>query len=60
MTKHLSIFPILLVGFAAAEPSAVMPEKHFEILDKYCLSCHDSDTEKGEVNLDVLEFNLSR
>lgn len=59
MIKRLSIFPILFVGFAAAEPSAVMPEKHFEVLDKYCLSCHDSDTEKGEVNLDVLEFNIA-
>ncbi|MEM7013721.1 MAG: DUF1587 domain-containing protein, partial [Verrucomicrobiota bacterium] len=59
MMKRLSILTILIAGSAAAEPSAVMPEKHFEILDKYCLSCHDSDTEKGEVNLDVLEFNIA-
>ncbi|MEM0969513.1 MAG: DUF1592 domain-containing protein, partial [Verrucomicrobiota bacterium] len=40
-------------------PRAIMPERHFEVLDKYCLSCHDSDTEKGSVNLEVLEFNVA-
>ena len=31
-----------------------MPE-HFET---YCLDCHDSETEKGKVNLETLSFNL--
>jgi len=39
-------------------PTAVMPESHFAVLDKYCLECHDALTEKGEVNLEDLSFDL--
>ncbi len=40
------------------EAEAEMPEIHFEVFDKYCLECHDSLTEKGEVNLEDLSFSL--
>ncbi|MEM7143810.1 MAG: DUF1592 domain-containing protein [Verrucomicrobiota bacterium] len=49
----------LTLSASPAERHAVMPEKHFEVLDKYCLDCHDSSTEKGEVNLDTLSFTLT-
>ncbi|MDF1754023.1 MAG: DUF1592 domain-containing protein [Verrucomicrobiales bacterium] len=38
--------------------NAIMPEKHFDILEKYCLDCHDAAIEKGEVNLEDLSFDL--
>ena len=43
----------------AAGRGAVMPEKHFEMFEKYCLDCHDALTEKGELNLEDLSFNLT-
>ncbi|MEO0414576.1 MAG: DUF1592 domain-containing protein, partial [Verrucomicrobiota bacterium] len=36
-----------------------MPESHFEILDAYCMDCHDSLSEEGEVNLEELSFDLA-
>ncbi|MEC5125441.1 DUF1592 domain-containing protein [Verrucomicrobiales bacterium BCK34] len=45
-------------GKAGLEAEAEMPEIHFDVLDKYCLECHDSLTEKGEVNLEDLSFSL--
>ena len=39
---------------------ARMPEKHFALFEKYCLNCHDADTEKGKVNLEGLSFEISR
>ena len=42
----------------AEEPKAALPEKHFDFLEKYCLDCHDSLTEKGEVNLEDLPFQI--
>ncbi len=38
---------------------AVMPERHFKMFEKYCLDCHDALTEKGELNLEDLSFNLT-
>jgi len=37
----------------------VMPEKHFGVLDNYCLNCHDSVGEKGGVNLEELSFTMN-
>lgn len=39
-------------------PSAVMPEEHFAVFEKYCLECHDSLTGKGNVDLEELSFEL--
>lgn len=38
---------------------AILPERHFEILDNYCLSCHDSVEEEGGINLEDLSFEIS-
>lgn len=43
---------------SAVEPEVHFPEKHFDFLEKYCLDCHDSLTEKGEVNLEDLPFHI--
>ena len=40
------------------QPKAVFAEKHAAFLDNYCMDCHDADTEKGEVNLEDLPFDI--
>ncbi|MDF1814319.1 MAG: DUF1592 domain-containing protein [Verrucomicrobiales bacterium] len=52
------LFLLPLVS-AAGESGAILPEKHFSMFEKYCLDCHDSATEKGEVNLEDLSFTLT-
>ena len=47
------------LSYAETLPEAIMPEKHFEMLEKYCLDCHDADTEKGSVNLEYLNFDIA-
>ncbi len=49
----------VLFGEEEAERRAQMPEAHFDVLDKYCLDCHDAATEEGQVNLEDLSFTLS-
>ncbi len=44
------------LSHAEEAPQAVMPEAHFGFLSSYCLDCHDSLSEKGEVNLEELSF----
>ena len=47
-------------GFAqAAPPEARLPEKHLALLTKHCLSCHDSETQEGKVNLESLPFRIT-
>jgi len=43
----------------ASARAAVMPERHFEMFEKYCLDCHDALTEKGQLNLEDLSFDLT-
>lgn len=43
---------------AAEQPSAVMPKIHEDIISRYCLGCHDSETKEGQVNLENLSFDL--
>jgi len=47
-------------GFVqAAPPEARLPEKHRAFLTKHCLSCHDSETQEGKVNLEDLPFRIT-
>ncbi|MCS5704431.1 MAG: DUF1587 domain-containing protein, partial [Acidobacteria bacterium] len=47
-------------GFVqAAPPEARLPEKHLALLTKHCLSCHDSETQEGKVNLETLSFRIT-
>ena len=50
--------PASLLAESDSVPTAIMPEKHFAVLEKYCLDCHDAATEKGKVNLEDLSFDL--
>jgi len=60
MKKYLcSLISLAFISSGiAAEPIAALPEKHKAFIDKYCMDCHDTDTEKGEVNLETLPFNI--
>lgn len=56
----------LLVGLTlttstllGAEPRAIMPEKHLDLFDAYCMDCHDADTQKGKVNLEDLPLEVN-
>lgn len=53
------VIGISIAGKYAVGQSAVMPEKHFAFVDKHCLECHDSDTQKGKVDLESLSFDIS-
>ena len=47
-------------GFAqAVQPEARFPKKHFDFFEAYCLDCHDTDTQKGKVDLETLSFNVT-
>lgn len=39
------------------QASTPIPERPFQILDNYCLSCHDDVEFKGEINLDTLAID---
>ncbi|MBU01519.1 MAG: hypothetical protein CME14_09750 [Gemmatimonadetes bacterium] len=43
----------------AVEPEVHFPKKHFAFFDAYCLDCHDTDTQKGKVDLEALSFNVT-
>ena len=40
------------------KPAAVFPNKNFEVIDKYCIDCHDASLKKGKVNLEDLSFDI--
>ncbi|MAH13929.1 MAG: hypothetical protein CMO33_09370, partial [Verrucomicrobia bacterium] len=46
----------LLPAYIFASP---IPEKPYALIERYCLDCHDSDTQKGEVNLETESIDWS-
>ena len=61
LIRHIIVLVPLCLGsslFSAEAPVALLPEKHFEFLNNYCLKCHDSVEEEGNVNLEDLSFNM--
>ena len=48
-----------LVGLSEAADLVVeLPAKHFDLIESYCLDCHDGETQKGKVNLEALSFKV--
>ena len=45
-----------LLAFRAADLVVELPAKHFDLIESYCLDCHDGETQKGKVNLEALSF----
>ncbi len=54
----LLVLVIATSSFAQDAKKAIVPERHFAVLDRYCFECHDSDAEKGGIDLEALSFNL--
>ena len=52
-------FTLVTSSLMGSEPTAIVPEKHFDILDAYCMDCHNSDTRKGKVNLEDLPLEVN-
>ena len=50
---------LLPSALPAVTPEARLPEKHFALLEAYCLDCHDEDTQKGKVDLEALPFHIT-
>ncbi|MDG1324437.1 MAG: DUF1592 domain-containing protein, partial [Opitutales bacterium] len=38
--------------------TAIVPEKHLDLMFTYCMDCHDADTQKGKVNLEDLPLEV--
>ena len=51
-------FTLAINTLFGAEPKAIVPEKHLDLLDTYCMDCHDADTQKGKVNLEDLPLEV--
>jgi hypothetical protein len=49
----------LLVTGLSLNGAALIPERPFQILDNYCLNCHDEVEFKAEINLDTQAINWS-
>ncbi len=52
---QLCSWPSLL----AKEPKALFPKRNYAFLEKHCIDCHDEDNQKGEVNLEDLNFHIT-
>lgn len=65
MNKAMKLIPLsgavfaLFAGSLLAEPEAKLPERNFTFLEKNCLECHDSDTQKGRVDLEQISFEIT-
>ena len=57
----MKVYPLaltFLLSFTAAVAKvSELPEQVDNFLGNYCLDCHDADTRKGEVSLDLLEID---
>ncbi len=38
---------------------AIMPSSHAEIIETYCLDCHDAFTEEAGINLEDINYNIA-
>ena len=58
-TFSLGAALLLLAGAAgAAQFEVALSQKHFPLIESYCLDCHDGETQKGKVNLEALPFKV--
>ena len=44
----------------AQDISALMPPKQGKIFEKYCFDCHDSASQEGSVDLESIDFQVSK
>lgn len=67
LIQYATFFVVIgSAGVAHAEsttgdkPRAAMPQKHAAVFRKYCLECHDSETQEGNVDLEKFSFEISQ
>lgn len=53
----LFIYTALFLLQSLTAKETPIPAKSAAFLERYCLDCHDTDTEKGEVNLELTAIN---
>jgi len=59
-TFSLGAALLLLAGAAgAAQFEVALSQKHFPLIESYCLDCHDEEMQKGKVNLEALSFKVT-
>ncbi|PHR89057.1 MAG: hypothetical protein COA78_36025 [Blastopirellula sp.] len=63
ITLLLCCFLVASMSYAqpAAEKSAIgaqMPKKHLSFFKKYCLDCHDNETQEGKIDLESISFDI--
>lgn len=54
-----ALVPLSIFLFFGSLIGGVLPEPVQSFLDNHCLDCHDSETEKGEINLDYQNIDWS-
>lgn len=54
MTRSRTLIAVLSLFFALAN-FAAEPHRATAVVQKYCYDCHDSDLQKGDLNLEVLQ-----
>lgn len=58
---RLTLLLLVAVTSSVAQESSqvTMPKEHFAFFEKYCVDCHDDLTEKGNLDLYKVPFDLS-
>ncbi|MEK0445898.1 MAG: hypothetical protein RLZZ399_1219 [Verrucomicrobiota bacterium] len=51
-------FLLFMAAAAQAATEAVVDASHSAFFEKYCLSCHDAEKQKGKVRLDDIPFKI--
>ena len=56
VSSHVLVLyaPIILAG----DPTPIPPQT-VQLLSRYCLDCHDAETEKGDINLEHAAIDWS-
>ena len=62
-TRHMRstlLLPIVVIASTLslqANTEIPIPEKPLQVLEEYCLDCHDEFEQKGDINLEHLAIN---
>ena len=54
MIRSFSIFCLLASFVSGVSAKVSLPEASVELVEKYCLDCHDGDVQKGGLDLEVV------
>ena len=60
MPYRLSLFATLLIATTHLAAQTQTPKAINDFLDKHCMECHDEFDHKGNLNLEILNFDMSK